>query len=89
MQEVEHFQTTYRWAHLHTQHWFWNQTPGEGLDSLLFLSCPECEALGGFVDTHKPPRLSPAMLEFSLKNQRVASMRLQVAEKKALTIVCA
>jgi len=23
----------YGWAHLHAQHRFWNQTPGEGLDS--------------------------------------------------------
>ena len=23
-----------------TQHWLWNQTPGEGLDSVLFRSCP-------------------------------------------------
>lgn len=31
--------TRYSWAHLHAQHWFWNQTPGEGLDSHFFRSC--------------------------------------------------
>jgi len=36
--------TRYGWAHLHAQHHLWNQTPGEGLDSLLFRSCPGCEA---------------------------------------------
>jgi len=52
--------TTYGWAHLHAQHWFCNQTPGEGLDSLLFWSCPGCEAPGRCGDTHR--------LEFSLVN---------------------
>jgi len=35
------------------------------------------------------PRLSAAVLEFSPVNERVASMRLQVAAGKALTVVCA
>jgi len=39
----------------HAQHRFWNQTPGEGLDSLLFRSYPGCEAQGGCGDTHKSP----------------------------------
>jgi len=35
------------------------------------------------------PRLSAAVLEFSPLNERVASMRLQVAGGEALTVVCA
>jgi len=35
------------------------------------------------------PRLSAAVLGFSLVNERVTSMRLQVAGRKALTVVCA
>ncbi len=35
------------------------------------------------------PQLSPAVLEFSLKNRRAPSVQLQVARKKALTVVCA
>uniref|UniRef100_A0A8C2ZIJ1 Ig-like domain-containing protein n=1 Tax=Cyclopterus lumpus TaxID=8103 RepID=A0A8C2ZIJ1_CYCLU len=30
----------YSWAHLHAQHGLWNQAPGEGLDFVLFWSCP-------------------------------------------------
>jgi len=30
----------YSWAHLHAQHWLWNQAAGQGLDSVLFWSCP-------------------------------------------------
>jgi len=30
-------------------------SPGEGLDSLLFWSCPGCEAPDGCGDTHKSP----------------------------------
>jgi len=35
------------------------------------------------------PRLSAAVLEFSPVNEKVTSMRLQVAGGKALTVVCA
>ncbi len=39
VREVQAVQARYRWAHLYVQHWLWNQTPREGLDSLLFWSC--------------------------------------------------
>jgi len=35
------------------------------------------------------PRLSAAVLEFSLENERVTSLRPPVAGSKALTVVCA
>jgi len=41
------------------------------------------------VGTLTSPRLSTAVLEFSPVNERVVSMRLQVAGGKALTVVCA
>jgi len=85
VREVERYQLD-GWAHLHAQHRFWNQTLGEGLDSLLFWSFPGCEALGGCGDT---PWLSTTVLEFSPVNERVTSMRLQVTGGKALTVVCA
>jgi len=40
--------------YLHTQHHLWNQTPGEGLDSLILWSCPWREASGRCGDIHKP-----------------------------------
>jgi len=45
----------YSWAHLHAQHWLWNQAPGEGLDFVLLWSCPGGEAPCGSWDPHKPP----------------------------------
>ncbi|XP_054863716.1 uncharacterized protein LOC129348130 [Amphiprion ocellaris] len=41
------------------------------------------------VDILTSPRLSDAFLEFSPENERVASLRLRVAEGKILTVVCA
>jgi len=34
-----------------TQCWLWNQTPGEGLDSLIIWCCPWTETLGRCWDT--------------------------------------
>jgi len=65
--------TRYVWGHLHAQHQFWNQTAGEGLDSLLFQSCPGCEVPGVCGDTHKSPA-ECSMLELSPVNERVVSM---------------
>ena len=80
--------TRYGWAYLYAQHRFWNQAPGEGLDSPLLRSGPGCETPAG-VGILTSPRLSAAVLEFSPVNERVTSIRLKVAGGKALTAVCA
>ncbi len=39
VQDGEWYQVD-NWAHLYVWHLVWNQSPGEGLNSLLFQSCP-------------------------------------------------
>jgi len=63
--------TIYGWAHLHTQQRFWNQTPGEGLDS-PFSGVGQGVRRRAGVRILTSPWLSAA--EFSPVNERVTSM---------------
>ena len=42
--------TNYSWAHLHSQHRLWSQTPGEGMASCIFRSYPGREGRCGDID---------------------------------------
>lgn len=55
-------------------HWFWKQTPGEGVNSIPFQNCPAWEAPYWCGDVQNP-HLSNAMLELSLWSKTFASLR--------------
>jgi len=57
--------------------------------TLLFSGVAQCERRRTGVEILTSSRLSTAVLEFSQENERVASLRQQVAGSKALTVVCA
>ena len=61
--------TRYDWAYLHTQHRFWNQTPGEGLGCLLpgVAQGARRQASVGILTN---PGLSVDVLEFSPVSER-------------------
>jgi len=57
--------------------------------TLSFSGVAQCVRRQAGVGIFTSPRRSAAVLEFAPVNERVASMRLQVAGGKALTVVCA
>lgn len=71
------------WARLHTQSGLWNPTPWKSLDSLLFWSCLQWEAVSW---CGLAAQLSHHMLEFFPVNKRIIFLCLLVKEN-CLTVV--
>lgn len=64
------------------------QTSAEGLYS-CFPGVAQDKRCWVGVEILMSPQLSAAVLEYFPGNERVTSKRLQVAERKAMTVVCA
>jgi len=69
----------YSWAHLHAQHWLWNQAPGEGLD--LGVELRQGCLLSAVQFVTFPDRISVVLL-LSVKRRWIAPYRWQSAYPK-------
>lgn len=76
----------YSWANLYSPHWLWNQSPGGGLWSVLYLLSggqrKRTRRVLGY--SHSSPQLDACVLEISLGNEMVPSMELQVTGRERL-----
>ena len=77
--------TRYSWARFYAQHLLRNQTLGEGW-TLFFSGVGQGERCWAGVGIVTSSWLSTAMLEFSLGNERVVSLRLHVAGRKTVCL---
>lgn len=78
---------TYSWALFHAQHWLWNHTPEDRGWKLFYSGVAQDEKHQAGLGILTSPWMAASVLEFSPMHERVASLQLQVAGRKALTVV--
>lgn len=77
LEKVEEAPSTYSWAHVHTKHYLWKLTPGEGLYSFL-----ELPKIRGSMSVEGLPRKQVSPYDYNLLRGR-----LLTSEQKCLSFL--